>query len=246
VVSVARGNLADQPISALLGTLGAEERTGILTFTGVADKVVCLADGEVYLAMSATSPPLPRLLEEMGVADQGRWKQALDTTETEAVPIADALVDAGAPTDRLRGALWELSVGTLLEMLVPGTDTFVFEEGRTHQIGARYRFPVDEILAEAGDRLARWSEISDRLPAMDTLLCRSESLPPDRAAVTLDQVQWRIIGHLDSPLATGELLSRIGLSAFVVFEELHRLLEVGLVETLAEDASLTSMDPDDA
>jgi len=43
---VASGNLAKQPLSALPRTIGTEGRT----FTGVADKVVCLAEAGDRLA----------------------------------------------------------------------------------------------------------------------------------------------------------------------------------------------------
>lgn len=222
------GTLAERPLGSLLGDLADGQFTGIVHIDGSVQRIICLSDGRLYLAMSSPGISLQRALIDAGVVDEDGWSAALDRVD-EHGSVVDALLAAGAPRELLSEAIRELTLGTLLELLVPDRDEFQIAEGETHQLGAGLAEPVEAVLDEAGRRLERWGALAESLPSLSTVLRRSPVLPHGRRSIELDRTQWRIVDALDRPLTLATLIERIGLGAFGLFDEVADLLDQGVL-----------------
>lgn len=208
--------------------LADRELTGIVHLDGSVQRIICLHRGRLYLAMSSPGPSLERIMVDAGAVDEGGWKAVLDGAAQHG-SVVRSLLAAGAPMETVADAVRELTLGTLLELLVPDSDDYRVAEGETHQLGSDITFAVEEVLEEASDRLERWGALKDTLPSMTTVLRRAPSLPTGRRAVELDRVQWRIVALLDQPQTLAGLIERLGLGAFRLFDGIYHLLEEGLV-----------------
>ena len=222
------GTLDQQPVGSLLRSLAARSFTGIVHIDGSVERILCLAEGRLYLATSSSGPSLQRVLVEFGAVDDAGWTRAIEAAPEQGSVVTALLADGG---DRsvIEHALHELNVGTLLELLVPDREQFRAVDDETHQFGAAVSFDVDAILSDAGERLERWGSLSGRLPSMNTVLRRVAKLPPGQSSIELGRVQWRIIDALGTPTTLAALIEQIGLGAFGIFEELYRLLADGVV-----------------
>ena len=224
------GTLADRPLGSLLRDLADRQFTGLLHIDGSAKRVICLDGGRVYLALSSPGPSLQRVIVDAGAVDEAGWRSAMQRAD-EYGSVAAALLAEGAPRAVLEDALCELTLATLLELLVPDRDDFRINAGERHKLGAEITFAVSDLLDEAGGRLERWSALEGSLPSMSTLLRRAPTLPAGRLAIELNRVQWQIIDSLDEPMSLASLIESIGLGAFKLFDGLYHLMDDGVVLT---------------
>jgi hypothetical protein len=230
------GSLAECPLGPLLSDLAGRSLTGIVHLDGDVRRIICFRDGRVYLAMSSPGPSLQRVLIDSGAVDDAGWTAALDLAG-EHGSVVRSLLATGARRETVGAAIRELTMGTLLELLVPDDNGFRIAEGETHRLGSDITFSVEDLLEDADRRLRRWGASKDALPSMDTVLRRAPRLPMGRDSVELDRVQWRIVDALDEPLTLAALIERIGLGAFGIFDELHHLLGEGVVRSGADATS---------
>lgn len=220
------GALHAQTVGDLLQAVAAEGRTGLLRFDGSDPRIVCLARGEVYLATSASGPSIHQIVVGSGASPEAAWSDATAAggglTDRLA---ADDRVDA----DRLRTVLHEHTVSTVVELLAAGTDRYELLPDQVHQIGARFTFPVADVLADAGRRLTTWRTISGTLPSTATPVRRSPTLPRGRTAESLTAVEWQVVMAITPEATVADVIAASGLNAFTVFDVLHRLVRRGLV-----------------
>jgi hypothetical protein len=228
------GSLHSATVGEVIQALAGEGRTGLLRFHGDAPRIVALADGLIYLATSATGPSIHQIVVGSGAAPEAAWNEAGGSP----VGIAGALDDdERVDSDRLRTVLQEHVVSTLAELLAPGTERYEFLADQTHQLGARFCFPVDELLTDAERRLDTWRSISSTLPSTGTRVRRSPTLPRDSVSATLSAVEWQVLSAMPADGTVAQVIATSGLSAFTVFDVLHRLVRRGLVQPLGEDAA---------
>jgi hypothetical protein len=230
---LAEGSLGETTVGDVLQGLAAQRRTGLLRIHGAEARIVALADGAIYLATSASGPSIHQIVVGSGAAPEVAWTEAGTTASPSgiaAVLAADERVDG----ERLRAVLLEHVVSTLAELLVPGSERWEFLADQVHQLGPRFVFPVDELLAEAGRRLATWRSIGDTLPSTATRVRRARTLPPGARGATLDAVEWQVLAALPEGGTVAEVIGASGLSAFTVFDVLHRLVRRGLLQAVPE------------
>ena len=227
------GTLREVPFSSVLQTVAQECRRGILQITGELAGVICFEAGQIYLATSNSGPSLRQLVVGSGVADDDAWQRAVAAT-AEGRTLVDSLVDeSGVDEARLQSVLYEHTVTTVFELLVPSDDEFTFVAEGTHQVGARFRFSVDAVLRDAGERLESFRHIAAALPSTSMVLRMTPTLPENRGDITLTPMQWQVLAAVDGKRTIAEVIAMTGRSAFAVFPALHHLLETGALEKVA-------------
>jgi len=226
------GSLADIALGDVLTSLAQSGGAGIVHLTGSYSSIVCLRDGGIYLAHAETGPSLRQVFVSSGVVDEAQWDRSVEQTR-EGGTLIEALLGVGAASpERLRAALYEHTVSTLFELLVPNRNRFRFGAGEVHQLGAHYLFPVDEVLRAAGARLREFAEIAKAIPSTDVVVRVVPRLPTDTPQVTVSAIEWQVLAAVDGQRTIADIIGHIGHSAFTVYRTLHRLLRAGAIETV--------------
>jgi len=228
------GSLHPVTVGEVIGGFATPSRTGLLRFHGAEPRIVALHQGGIYLATSASGPSIHQIVVGSGAAPEGAWTEATGSPAGIAGALDD---DDRVDSDRLRSVLLEHVVATLAELLAPGTDRYEFLADQTHQLGARFCFPVGQVLDDAGRRLTTWRSISTTLPSTATRVRRSPTLPANAVSASLSAVEWQVLSAMPGTGTVAEVINAAGLSAFTVFDVLHRLVRRGLVQAVAEDAA---------
>lgn len=234
-VQPTEGSLHSTPVGEVLLGLAAARSTGLLRFQGGDPRLVALAEGQIYLATSASGPSLHQIAVGSGAAPEAAWVEAgaADAPGGIAATLAgDERVDG----DRLRAVFQEHVVATVAELLSPGAERYEFLPDQVHQLGAHYRFPTEEVLAEAGRRLSAWRTISSTLSSTGTRVRRSPTLPRGVTTASLSAVEWQVLSAMPEEGSVAEVIGAAGLSAFTVFDVLHRLVRRGVVQAIATAA----------
>lgn len=227
------GSLEQVTVRELLEALAAGRETGLLHLHGDDDRLVALSEGEVYLATSASGPSLHHIVVGSGAAPEEAWTAAVATASGPgaAAGIAGILDDdLRVDSDRLRTVLEEHVVASAVELLAPGSERYQLIAGATHQLGTRFCFPVSTVLTEAARRLDAWRASSATLGSTTSVVRRSPALPRGSSVASLTALEWQVLGSLAEAATVAEVVARSGLSAFTVFDVLHRLVRRRLVE----------------
>ncbi len=228
------GSLHSVTVGDVFAGLATARRTGLVRFHGAQQCIVALHDGALYLATSASGPSIHQIVVGSGAAPEEAWVEASASTGGIAAALDD---DDRVDSDRLRAVLFEHVVATVAELLAPGTDRYEFLVDQTHQLGARFCFPVGEVLDGAGRRLTTWRSISSTLPSTGTRVRRAPTLPAASVSASLSAVEWQVLSAMPITGSVAEVIDDAGLSAFTVFDVLHRLVRRGLVQALVEDVA---------
>lgn len=228
------GSLHATTVGDVIAGFAVPGRTGLLRFHGTEPRIVALHEGGIYLATSASGPSIHQIVVGSGAAPEAAWTDAAGSPAGIAGALDD---DDRVDSDRLRSVLLEHVVATLAELLAPGTDRYEFLADQTHQLGARFCFPAAGVLSEAGQRLTAWRSISTTLPSIATGVRRSPTLPAKAVSASLSAVEWQVLSAMPDTGTVADVINAAGLSAFTVFDVLHRLVRRGLVQAVAEDAA---------
>lgn len=224
------GSLTEVPLAEVLRGLATGGRTGILHLTGTYSSIVCLRDGGVYLAHAETGPSLRQVFLVAGVVSEPQWDRAVAAAR-QGGSLVSALLRVGeAEPDRLRRALYEHTVSTLFELLVPSSNHFAFNDGEAHQLGGEFPFPVEDVLRAATARLTEFTAIARDIPSTDVVLRVVKRLPDGVSSLTVSAVEWQVLAALDGRASVADVTAAVGHSAFTVFSALHRLLLAGALE----------------
>lgn len=224
------GSLAEVPLPDLLRGLASGRRTGILHLTGSYSSIVCFRDGGVYLAHAETGPSLRQVFLAAGVVAEPQWDHAVETARQGGSLVSALLRVGGAEADRLRLALYEHTVSTLFELLVPSGNRFAFNEGEAHQLGAEFPFAVEDVLTAASGRLTEFRTIARDIPSTDVVVRIVPRLPDGVPTLSVSAVEWQVLAAIDGRSSVAQITAAVGHSAFTVFSALHRLLRVGAIE----------------
>lgn len=226
------GSLTDIPLTEVLTSLAAARESGIVHLTGTYSSIVCLRDGQIYLAHADTGPSLRQVFLSSGVVDDIQWERSVEQTR-DGLTLVDAILGSGdSVPERLRAALYEHTISTLFELLVPNSNRFRFGRGEVHQLGARFLFPVDEVLNAASARLRDFTVIARAFPSTDVVVRVVPRLPPDTPQVTVSAIEWQVLAAVDGQRTVADIIEQVGHSAFTVFSTLHRLLRAGAIEAV--------------
>ncbi|HEY8059627.1 MAG TPA: helix-turn-helix domain-containing protein, partial [Acidimicrobiales bacterium] len=62
--------------------------------------------------------------------------------------------------------------------------------------------------------------------------------PREAVSTSLSAVEWQVLSAMPTEGSVAEVIAASGLSAFTVFDVLHRLVRRGLVQAVLEDAAI--------
>lgn len=225
------GTLTELPLADLLRTLARDAHTGVLQVGGSYASQVCVTAGEVYLATSASGPSLRQEVVGAGLVTAAGWDASEQVARVEGRGLADALMrTGGADPASLRHLVYEHTVTTAFELMIPSADPFRFVPGEAHPFGDAFRFKAEQVLRDAGRRLEAWRAIAEAFPTTDIVLRVAPTLPLEADSVTVSATEWQVLARLDGESTISEMIRAVGMSAFTVCSALHRLLTAGAIE----------------
>ena len=225
------GTLFDLPLPDLLRSLARAQATGVVQVGGSSPSQVCLARGDVYLATTDAGPSLRQEVVGAGLVASTAWEAAEQVATVDGSSLADALVRVGGvDAASLRHLVYEHTVTTAFELMVPSHDPFRFVPDRVHPFGAPFRFKVEQVLRDAGRRVDSWRAIAEAIPSTAVVMRITSSLPIEADSVTVSGTEWQVLAALDGRRTVAEIIRSLGMSAFTVCSALHRLLIAGAIE----------------
>jgi hypothetical protein len=219
----------------LLSTVADDRLSGVLRIDDGSE--VWFSDGRLCLASTPSSPDLVQVLFGGEVGTIEEIEAALSSAEAasgdgeSASSVVDALLaDHPAAEAALRRILHEHNLNSLFEMLVPSEAAYRFERETRHPLGDRFADDVNDLVAEAQQRLEIWRRIAARIPSTSAVFTLAPTLPGDvdQRLVTADE--WRFLSLLDGRNTVADLIAQTGESAFRVCSSLYRLLLEDMVE----------------
>jgi hypothetical protein len=242
---VVDGTLAATPLPALLATLAADARTGVLRIGGdgaAHHSEVWLSGGRTYLIVASSSPPLSHVLYGAGLGPTGRIEQALTPASgngdgTERAPMDVLLADHPEAEGPLRRLLHEHNLSSLFEMLVPSEAPYQFEAGCRHPLGDRFAEDTAGLVDQAERRVVIWRRIAARIPSTAVVFKLATGLPDGAGDRLVTADEWRFLACLDGRNTVADVISQTGESAFRVCSTLYRLLLENLIVDVARPSS---------
>jgi hypothetical protein len=221
------GNLDEFPIPSLLRFIAGSHQTGTLILAGNEPTIVCFDAGAVALAGPADVDQLRTGLVSAGVVSETGWKAAM--ARARGGPLAAALVESGASLPAaLTDALYEQTVNTVFELLLPSRTRFWFEPVVHHPLGRGHHFDPEAVLADAARRLQTWQLIADVIPSTSVVVRLADQLPMRTELVTLSREEWPVLASIDGRRDVAAIITATGLSAFGVCGVLHRFISLGI------------------
>ena len=241
------GSLENFSVTDILQLLSFSRQTGGLYIEGEVTATLYLADGDAYFADTDRSPSLEDLLIARGLSPEA-WAEAV--TQAPEGPVDEwllqqGLVDAGVLADVTYGAI---STALFELFRMPRDGTFDFRAGERHLSGSSQRFNVDDLTAEARDRVAEWEAIAETISSPTKLLHVAAELPYDQVQITLDASQWNALltAARRSSFTLATLAEEIGASEADAARALNPLIGAGLVVVLEEGEQVEAAAPDAA
>lgn len=230
IVAGLEGTLADFPIGALTRFVGASSRTGGLTIAVDPPVGLWFDGGALALAAPLDESTVRELLVDTGVIRYGSWERARDLATTGRSPFVSALCeDGGADRQLLAEALYDLTVETVFELLLPSRAQFWFTADAGHPLMGGQRFDPEMVLADAEDRLGKWRKIARTVPSTTSIPRLAGSLPLGVGAVQISREEWPVLAAVDGDRSVAAIIARTGLTAYGVCGMLDRLVRAGAV-----------------
>jgi hypothetical protein len=231
------GRLDEVQFADVLHLLHSTRQEGVLRLAGESSTVVVVvAPDEVRLAAGGVEQGLRQAVLGGGLVDAATWDQVVAETaeSTDEGRAVRLLEEAGADPDRLRARLYEHTVATLFELLLPSDAHFSFIAGQSHPFASTPGFPFDDVLADVRHRVEEWREIAQSVPSLSTVLRQAPRLPVTSGPITLAPEEFELLGLLDGRRDVGQLIQILGMSAFRVMTLLHRLVQLGAAESVED------------
>jgi len=227
------GTLDDFSIASLLRFLAGSQRSGTLSIAAgsaaAQPSVVCLDDGTITLAGPADVEQLRTGLISAGVVRAGGWEEAVRAARASGRPLAEELVRTGATMrTTLADALYEQTVNTVFELLLPSDAHFWFASIVEHPLGSGHHFDNEAVLADAQRRLRTWKRIAELVPSTALVVRLADQLPLTTELATLSREEWPVLAAVDGRRDVAAIITHTGLSAFGVCGVLHRFLSSGI------------------
>lgn len=230
------GRLDEVQFADVIRLLHSSRQEGTLHLEGESATVVVVAPDEVRLAASGVNLGLRQAVLGGGLVDAATWDRVVALTQDNPTAGSgiDLLVKEGADPERLRARMYEHTVSTLFELLLPSDARFYFTRGESHPFACEPGFPFDDVLADVRHRVEEWREIASSIPSTSMVLKRTPRLPLWSGPITLSPEEYELLGLLDGRRDVTQLVQVLGMSAFRVMTILHRLMQIGAVEAVPD------------
>jgi hypothetical protein len=221
------GTLDVHGFDKVLRGLAAGAATGTLQVGHSAPAWFVLVGGRVALAGRRGGTPLRTL----AAATFGQHELA-DIDPLGGDPaVAAALVDRFG--DAAGAVVRDHVVATVFEVLLPSSEPFAFTEALPPPLPDALRFDVEDVLADALERVHRWRLVAESIPSVDAVFRPRRSLAPDVPSVEVSADEWVVLSVLDGRRNVGQTIAAAGRSSYDVCSALHGLLSRGLVERVS-------------
>ena len=224
------GTLDAFPLPSLFRLFESGRTSGVLVVATSPPAVVWWCRGRISLAADLDFVSLQDALGDAAVLPPERLRSALAGQRTGNT-LAANLLAAGASEPLLRDVIWDRTVETVFELLLPSGSHFWFEPA-TPPAEVPIDFTMAQVLAAADERLAAWRVIAQVIPATSLVARLVSQLPPATNLVTISREEWPVLAAIDGQRDVASIVNATGLSAFGVCGVLYRLIELGVVELL--------------
>ena len=226
------GRLDEVGFADVLRLLRSSQQDGALHLHDDTSHVVVVVGPEVVKLATTGLEGLRAAVLGGGLVDRASWDRvAEEHTDAGQGEATSALVAAGADPDRLRARLYEHTVSTLFELLLPSSARFSFHPGDSHPFAIEPGFPFEDVLEDVRQRVEEWRRIAAAIPSTAVVMVQSPRLPATSGPITLSPEEFELLGLLDGQRDVADLVDVLGMSAFRVMTTLHRLAEIGAVQT---------------
>ncbi len=219
------GTLADLPLDAVLSSLAANGRTGVLR-VGEGNEI-WLDEGQIYLVLTPTGADAVAVLFGAGEGTLEEIASLLAKQSDVSATLAERSPEAARSLERL---LHEHNLHLLFELLVPSDRPFVFEDSTVHALGHRFRESTEHLVTQAKRRLEIWSQIASRIPSTAAAFRLASMLPQNADERTVTADEWRYLSLLDGHRSVADVITTTKESAFRVCSSLYRMLLEGMIE----------------
>lgn len=226
------GRLDEVPFADVLRLVRSSRQAGVLRLDDGSTSVDVVIDvDDVQLATTGTEG-LRAAVVGGGLVAPDTWEQVVvASTGGDPGSGVERLIASGADRDRLRARLYEHTVATLFELLLPSSAEFTFHGGQSHPFAWTAGFPFDDVLGDVRHRVEEWRTIAAAIPSTAMVLRRASRLPASSGPITLNHEEFELLGLLDGRRDVAGLVSAMGMSAFRVMTTLHHLMGLGAVES---------------
>ena len=222
------GTLDVFPIPSLFRLFETGATSGVLVVATAPPTVVWFSAGRISLASDLDFDSLRIALSAAAVLPADRLTAALAGPQRSGNTIAANLLREGASELLLRDVIWDRTVETVFELLLPSHAHFWFEPAEPGP-PVPIAFEMSKVLAAATERLAAWRVIAKVIPSTLLVARIVEQLPATINLVTISREEWPVLAAIDGVRDISAVVSHTGLSAFGVCGVLHHLIELGIV-----------------
>jgi hypothetical protein len=230
IVADLEGTLADFPLAPLLRFVAASGRTGSLTVAYDPPVGLWFDAGALALAAPLDEPIVRDRLVDTGLIRHGGWERARDLAAAGHTGFVTALCEeGGADPQLLSEALYDLTVETCFELLLPSRAPFWFSAAASHPLMGGQRFDAAAVVADAEARLASWRKIAATVPSTTSVPRLATELPLGVNGVSITREEWAVLAAVDGEASVAAIISRTGLTAFGVCGVLDRLARAGAI-----------------
>ena len=221
------GTLDVFPLPSLFRLFESGKTSGVLVVATAPPTVLWWCRGRISVAADLDFASLQAALEEAAVLPPERLGLALQG-QRSGNTVAANLLAAGASEPLLRDVIWDRTVETVFELLLPSRAHFWFEPA-TPPAEVPIEFTIGQVLTAAEERLAAWRVIAQVIPSTSLVAKLVDQLPPTTNLVTISREEWPVLAAIDGRRDVANIVNVTGLSAFGVCGVLHRLIELGVV-----------------
>jgi hypothetical protein len=224
------GRLDEVPFADVLRLLRASRQTGALHLRDDTIHVVVVLDADEVQLATTGEDGLRSAVVGGGLLGASEWDAVSAASEGgEPGSGLERLIAAGVDRDRLHARLYEHTVTTLFELLLPSAAEFAFVSDESHPFARRPGYPFADVLDDVNHRVAEWREIATSVPSTTIVLRRASRLPASSGPITLTPEEFELLGLLDGQRDVAALISTMGMSAFRVMTTLHHLKQIGAI-----------------
>ena len=229
-----QGNLDDFSLPEILQLISVQQKSGVLKLTAGADVAVIFFEGGRVVSTRDrrrnTRDPLKTFLVQTGFITETQLKQ-IETIEAESRrELTDILLTGNyVASDQLTDALESQIQDTFHQLLTWKAGTYHFSgDARTvPKFAANVRMNTEGLLMESMRRLDEFVRYKEVLTSPAMVLRPKALATPPKDMTTPEQ---RVLPLVDGLRPLRDIVAQAKLVEFEVYEALHHLLELGVVE----------------
>jgi len=229
-----QGNLDDFSLPEILQLIAVQQKSGVLKLTAGEDLAVIFFDGGKVVSTRDrrrnAKDPLKPFLIKTGRITEPQLRQ-VETIETESRrELTDVLLSGNyLTTEQLTKALEDQVQDTLHQLLTWKTGTYHFSgDSRTvPKFAVNVRLNTEGLLMESMRRIDEMARYKEAFPS-PAMVLRPKALASQLKDMT--EAERRVLPLVDGLRPIRDVITQSKLIEFEVYEALHHLLDVGVIE----------------